>query len=156
MVSVTSQIESALENLEPPSCVADHTTRAAMKFMVGYPVGSPQFEPSKKPYDRYLFESVSKAWIQWASLSKKDLDEALCSLRSLRDQPPGASGALHLMALDPWRGAVEALLSRDADTARKFFLRASELGSELGTESSPTVQWTFAASFFFSSIQEGR
>lgn len=148
METALSQTEAVLATLDPPSDVVGHTTQAAMKFVTGHLVTPPEFEPSKKPYDRYLFEATARVWILWAS--QTDPDKAMKELQALKSPPAGAAGALHLMALNPWRDAVEALLRRDAAKARRLFWRASELGSQFGTESNPAVQWTYAASFFFS------
>jgi hypothetical protein len=147
MGEVLSLVGPALDAREDSSDVEDTATCAAMGFITGRPVSRPSFRPAKRPDDRHIFETVAKSWILWASRS--DPEEALNALQALRI-PSGKVSALHLMALSPWKGAVEALLKKDASEARRLFLRASELGSQFGTESNPVVQWSFAASFFFS------
>lgn len=143
-----SQVASILDSMPPPTNVVGYTTQAAMRFITNRPIEVPNIEPPNKPYDRYLFESIARGWIRWAS--QTNLDQALEQIQAVKKPPAEVSGALHLMALNPWRDAVEALLRRDAINARRLFWRASELGSQFGTESNPAVQWSFVASFFFS------
>lgn len=123
-------------------------TRFAMERVVGCAHGPlPDVEPEPIPFERHLFETVALAWMRWATGTA--LDEARADLRSLRKdegyQPQG--GALHLMALRPWQFAVEALIRDDRQEAQRLFRRATELGSQCGTETNPVVQWTYAATF---------
>lgn len=141
-------VASVLDVQKEPSDTSELTTRAAMSFILGRQVEPPNFKPLDKPHDRHVFESVSKGWITWAS--QGDLDGTLKELRSLSVRLSGKS-YLHLMALNPWKSAVEALLERNPAESWKQFRRASELGAQFGTESNPVIQWTFAASFFFTS-----
>lgn len=147
MEDAITHVWSFLKKLSPPSDVAGMTMQSAMKVISGVPVQEPTFVPVDKPVDRHAFEVISKGWIQWAS--QQDSEAALEAVRTL-EVPMSGPRALHMMALRPWREAVEALLRKDVVNARRLFWRASELGSQFGTESNPIVQWTFAASFFFS------
>lgn len=130
-----------------PSDVSEMVIQSAMNVITGVPVREPSFTPADKPVDRHVFETISKGWIQWAS--QKGSSTALDAIQTL-EVPLSGPRALHMMALRPWKEAVEALLLKDLVNARRLFWRASELGSQFGTESNPSVQWTFAASFFFS------
>lgn len=94
--------------------------------------------------DQIIFEVVADAWAAWAFQS--GTDEALADLRSI-EVPQGEGRALHLMALHPWLLAVTALLENDPEEARRQYRRATELGAQLGTESNPAIQWTYAATF---------
>ena len=132
--------------MEKPSSVEDLVTQAAMRVILGQPVEPPTFEPAKRPSDRHLFEVTSRGWLVWAS--QGDRKETLRGLQAL--SVPSGKGALHLMALRPWKAAVEALLREEPLESRMLFWRASEMGAQFGTESNPVVQWTYAASFFSS------
>lgn len=124
-------------------------TLFAMERVVGFSHGDPpRTPPVERPYDRHLFEMVALAWIRWATGT--DLDRAREDLQKLGEdggyQPHG--GALHMMALRPWQMAVEALIRGDRQEARRLFKRATELGSQCGTETNPSIQWAYAATFF--------
>jgi len=148
MGATITQVESVLRDRENLNDAADITTQCAMRFILGYPIEVPSFNPAKRPRDRHIFEVTAKSWIAWAR--KTDQEKALEDLQAVPTTLSGRKAALHLMALRPWKLAVEALLKKDALLARKLFHRASELSSHFGVESSPVIQWTYAASFFFS------
>lgn len=125
-------------------------TRYAMEHIVGRSHNtSVVVKPNGKSLERRIFETTSLAWLRW--ISQEGAESSLEALRLLQEegescQPQG--GALHLMALRPWQLAVRALISGDREEAKRLFRRATELGSQCGTESNPVVQWTYAATFF--------
>jgi hypothetical protein len=141
--------EEALQGHEGGSLEAI-LTRYAMERIVGRSHAPlPEVELEKEPFERHLFETTALAWLLWLTRVQQ-LDQAQEGLRQLLEdggyQPQG--GALHLMALRPWQLAVEALLTGDPQEARRLFRRATEIGSQCGTETNPAVQWTYGATFF--------
>lgn len=126
--------------------VEELTIQSAMRLILGQDESvNHRFYAATRPPTRHFFETTARAWMIWAE--KGSTSEALEALHQLED-PSAKKEALHLMALQPWRLAVEALLEEDLAEAKRQFLRATELGSQLGTETNPVVQWSYAASFF--------
>lgn len=127
--------------------VEELTIQSAMRLILGRddePANHCFYQATKPPM-RKFFETIAQAWMVWAE--KGPVSQALEALHQLED-PSTKREALHLMALQPWRLAVMALLKEDPVKARRQFLRATELGGQLGTETNPVVQWSYAASFF--------
>lgn len=56
--------------------------------------------------------------------------------------------AFNRMALSLWLQAIDRLQAGDLLEGRRFFRRATTLSGHYGTVSNPTIQWTYAASFF--------
>jgi len=129
--------------------VEELTIRSAMRLILGQATltggESYRFYAAVRPPSRHFFETVARAWMIWAE--KGPASEALAELHQLEDPSP-KEGALHLMALFPWKLATEALLEEDPAEAKRQFLRSTELGSQFGTETNPVIQWAYAASFF--------
>jgi len=126
--------------------VEELTIRCAMRRILGQEAPtSYRFHPAVNPPLRKFFETAARAWMIWAE--KGPASEALTDLHQLED-PSAKKEALHQMALVPWKLAIEALLEEDLAEAKRQFLRSTELGSQLGTETNPAVQWSYAASFF--------
>jgi hypothetical protein len=116
------------------------TIHVAMTRIVGSKVEVPSVRTESK---RHAFGVIARAWITWASGG--NTDEALQELQS---ETISGKGAINLMALQPWAEAVASLLSNDLPEARRLFRRATEIGSQLGTEANIVIQWTYAATFF--------
>lgn len=95
--------------------------------------------------DRKLFTTVAHAWSLWA---RGDSEGAKKVLREGGDDITAKGAALHLMSLHFWSGAVKALTQGETAEARRLFLRAIDIGTQVGTETVPAIQWTYAASFF--------
>ena len=96
----------------------------------------------------HVFGTIAEAWVWWDRGVDREL--AHTRLRKLgvpRATPRQEGGAIHLLAMQPWAKAVDALLRDDHEEAKRQFHRATELGSQNGTPSSQAVQWTFAASY---------
>lgn len=96
------------------------------------------------------YEVLCLLWTQWAiDLSVRE--------KAIQEVPPlrhNFGGELEHLALQQWRHALRALFLQDLPSAKKFYSRATQLGSEYGTQSHLTIQWTYAATFFPAS-QEG-
>lgn len=122
----------------------------SMARILGKPFEATSQEPSKRPWERYVFESLAQAWIYWAAnpTSKTPL-EIVSRLRSERDnRKKGYNGAVHLHALYFWADAVEALAKKDAKEARRLWQRSIEVGSSFGTASNASILWSYAATYF--------
>ncbi len=144
-------VQACLTKSPAPTTVEDRIIQSAMSLILSQEVKLPEFHPTAEPPEQQLFEIVAHAWMIWAagepsSETLADLSLAFADLAQLAPSMKG--GALHLMALQPWRLAVEALLREDNSEAVRQFHRSSELGSQFGTETNPAIQWTYAASFF--------
>ena len=88
-----------------------------------------------------LFHEGVARWLEWAS-------GAPVSVRFFEPDDMGSGSTFNRMALTQWLEAVDHLRRGSAVEARRFFRRASTLGSLYGTVSNPVIQWTYAASFF--------
>jgi len=98
--------------------------------------------------EQWVFEVIARGWVAWATkLGREEARKALRKIPAPKG-PRQEGGALHLMAMQPWASAVDALLQHDRDEARRFFRRATELASQCGLETNPAIQWTYAASYF--------
>lgn len=119
----------------------------ATQKICGQPLDNfPQFVPSTRGTEEdTLFEGLSYLWICWAC--QRNVEEGLDRLTHL-EIVTGKNSLLNLMALHHWKGAIFALIEEDLVEARRLYRRATQLGSEYGTPSNPTIQWTYAASFF--------
>ena len=100
---------------------------------------------SAKNPDMAFFCYTANAWSNWVlndpAMAKKWLRQA-----GTITEAPG--GALHLMALRPWKAAIEALLARNTEEAKKLFRRSLEVSGQMGTSTNVALQWSYAASFF--------
>lgn len=146
-VQVKELVLAALQLHEGDS-VEDIVTRVAMRHILCAPNHPQDFQPVDLPLDRHIFEVTAKAWLTW--LVGGDREAAHDALKNLVVPKglPSETGALHLMALQPWTVAVGALFEEDLEEARRMFRRTVDLSSQFGIETSAAIQWTFAASFF--------
>lgn len=94
--------------------------------------------------DTQLFRYLGQAWAHWAAGNQETSRFLLHQL----PQGPFTGSALHLMALKPWREAIQGLTVGATEEARRNFRRASEVASQVGTKTASAVQWTYIASFF--------
>lgn len=118
----------------------------AMAKLLGREVGAPELEPSEEATSR-LFIRTARAWMFWATRrpdeAKTALNGTVCSAPSRE-----AGGEIHMMALGAWCHGVGALLREDREEALRYFRRATEIGSQLGTETNTAIQWAYVATFF--------
>lgn len=120
---------------------------AAMAKILAKDIPEPDFAPMSGPADQHVFVSCANAWGRWAG-GYPDLATKALKAGASNDLHAGRGRALHLMALASFRGAVEALISDDLVEAQRLFRRSIEMGSQMGTETNPVIQWVFVASFF--------
>ena len=139
-LDVRKGVRSAL----PGYIISDSQSRVvrlAMKLIAGVKIERGDTRISSKAL-KGDFEIVAKAWIAWAVALPQKPQSWLGELGQVKE------GAIRSMTLQPWAQAVEALWENDPVEARRFFRRATEISAQLGTETNPAIQWTYAASFF--------
>jgi hypothetical protein len=137
-----------------PRIVEDHLIAASMAKIVGQDI---PFDPEAvreaeaEAWERKVTKTIVRAWIEWA---KGRPEVALVELPLLRmrqheEERIGVkSGAVNLMALYLWAGAVEALARGENVEATRLWKRALDVACSFGADASLLVQWTYAASFF--------
>lgn len=140
----------AWEVLGTPVSFEQHAVQAALAHVLQEPLSMTLPSLSTTPsWTVHVYESITLAWLRWLVLGDKG---AVGITERLRLQEPGKGrepfGAMELGALTLWSQAVEKLALEDTDCARRFFERAIEVGSQIGSDSNPTVNWSYAASFF--------
>jgi len=132
-----------------PETVSDLVRWSALRRIIGetfipdHPgVTEPDIEDE---LELALFEATAHAWLAWLRGSPSEPGKGLRTAREALEGREG--GLLHRLALGYWSEAVEALLGDDVPEARRLFRRAIEVGGQFGTESSPTVLWSYVATF---------
>jgi len=53
-----------------------------------------------------------------------------------------------MTALAYWEKAITMAITSDFEEAERYFDRATEVGSQYGTRSNPSICWSYAATFF--------
>lgn len=130
-----------------PASPAEWLRHSAMASVLGETVQVPALAAENDAAGQ-LFLRTSLAWTLWAA---GRLGDARLALKA-GCEPTNREGAeIHLMALGPWCRGVGALLDGDHAEALRFFRRATEIGSQLGTETNEAIQWSYAATLFQSS-----
>lgn len=122
--------------------VEDMVIRCAQAKILGEPFHIPKFKLAKNPIDRRTFETLATAWMVWATEGDPEPFVATVS------KPAEYGGALHLMTLQPWGRAIQALGENNREEAIRWFRRSIELGTQYGIETSDAVQWAYVASVF--------
>jgi hypothetical protein len=137
-------VAEALDGHNPTDSPTE-LVNAAMRHILGRPIPTSS-ETEGGSLEDNIFGVIARAWVAWATgLDRERAHEALRKI-PIPKGPLKEGGALHLMAMQPWAQAVDALLQNDLDEARRMFRRATELSSQCGTVTNAAVQWTYAAS----------
>lgn len=129
----------------------DHLVLCAMNLIVG---NTPTLEPSPYVVESQgwvddLTEGLIGCWICWALGEKQEAIEGLQAIRDRQQtEEHGSSGAVNLLTLYFWTGALEALTRENVSQSKKMWRRAIEVASSHGTESSLLIQWAYAGTFF--------
>jgi hypothetical protein len=140
-----------------PHVVEDYAIVCAMAKIVGEDV-TPFLVPAasldEEVWTKYATRTVLNAWTLWASGKTREALDSVASFR-VRQQNAGGpghektrTGAINLMAVYFWAGAIEALTVENRTEALRLWRRALEVAVRHGTNSSLLIQWTYAASFF--------
>lgn len=135
-----------------PSTVADYVTEAALTRILGRPVGPVEPWLNGRNWEEQVSEAVGLAWLDWAAGAPDEARRKIHALRAKRKSESfnGRTGAIHLLTLAFWSEAILLSIDEDREGARRFYKRALELGSQLGTDSHPMISWAYAATFFIS------
>lgn len=127
--------------------------QAAQNKLFTTQVDQPAFLIPSSPHDQKVFGLLAKAWILWAAGS-----DPLPTIDKI-GKPHEAGKALHLMALDHWKRAIQALarssiqfpINQDALSSNQeaflCFQRALLLSSSYQLPSTNSIHWSFVASF---------
>lgn len=95
--------------------------------------------------------TIIRGWLAWA---QGEPEIALIELPHLvarqhdEEHLDACTGAVNLMTLYIWCGAVEALARGEREKSARLWKRAMAVASSFGADASLLVQWTYAASFF--------
>jgi hypothetical protein len=135
-----------------PKSFEDFVIVQAMRKLLGLePLKGFPKTLSMYPWTQAVFEVVGLAWVAWAEGKPIEAEKFVKQLWGAPERagavPDDRRGAVHLLALQSWAKAVEALAAGVPEEAERFFKRAAEIGASFGNESHPVVLWTMAASF---------
>lgn len=133
-----------------PSTFEQHIVRAALSKATGLDLPQAVPTPTAGPsWTTFVYETIAAAWLRWFNTGDASAVGLMARIRTLEpDMGHVPDGAIELMSLGEWGRAVEALAIGDEANARRHFERAVEIGSQMGSDSNPSVNWTYAASFF--------
>lgn len=134
-----------------PQSVEEHVTRAALCKATGTPFfNSLKVRSEQNSWNEIVYHTVALAWLSYIENGTR-ADGLVATIKSLESSFGHIQeGAVELLALGEWAKAVEAITCGSLQTAKKHFERAIEIGSQVGSDSNPTINWTYAASFFSS------
>jgi len=140
----TMLVRQALELKAEPKTMEDRLTLVAMSHCIGIPREDLIQEPPSKegPWARQTFEVLAFGWMRWLVLKDERVLEDILSLGGEDD----AAG--ETLSLNFWARAIELLVRGQKDESKRFFERATEVGSQFGTRSNPLICWSYAASYF--------
>lgn len=97
----------------------------------------------------FVYETIGMAWLRWLMSGDTSAIGLMARIRAAEpDTGHVPDGAIELMSLAEWGAAVEALAVGDEANAKRHFERATEIGAQVGSDSNPSINWTYAASFF--------
>jgi hypothetical protein len=144
-------IRSVLNKRSTSPDIENILVTSAMTRVAGLAVSpvSSMLQPTN--WAKRVAQTVAIAWIGWASGQVNTTETLLKKLRNeqrTEEYVQESSGAVNLMSLYFWAGAVEALAQEDLSTSKRLWKRSLEVGSTFGTSSSLLVQWSYTASFF--------
>jgi tetratricopeptide (TPR) repeat protein len=91
------------------------------------------------------FEALASGWMKWLTLSDT---EVLRTVANMHPEGGEDDGAAETLCLNFWARAIELLAQGQPEEAKRFFERATEVGSQFGTRTNPSICWSYAASFF--------
>jgi len=135
---------------EPPKNMEGRVTLVSLAYCLGDLRTDLAFVPPTKegPWGFQTFEAIASGWMRWLVTGSKDKGV----LSYITNMPPeeGAEGddAAETLSLNFWARAIELLVQEERDQAKRFFDKATEVGSQFGTRSNPTICWTYATSFW--------
>jgi hypothetical protein len=91
------------------------------------------------------FETLASGWMRWLTTKDKTVLKDIALMH--HEEGDEDDGAVETLSLNFWARAIELLVQEEKDQAKRFFERATAVGSQVGTRSNPTICWSYAASF---------
>lgn len=138
-----SLVAQALRAQPEPSTIEGWLVRVALSHCLEENAEIPSFGAStaQRKVDE-VFENLARGWMVWVTSKQEE------PLRqALRDLPSEDTRDLESLTLFYWGRALQNLLEKDIEEAKRYFDRAMEVGSQFGTPSNPAICWTYCASF---------
>lgn len=149
-MEATNLVRKAKLRRAPSNRPEDRLIQCAMNRIVGDPLSEEDRSfVSGLTWEDSVTEGLIGSWICWALGERR---EALEGIRGIRNRQQNeehvGGGAVNLLSLYFWAGAIEALAQENVSLSKKLWKRAIEVASSFGTESSLLIQWAYAGSFF--------
>lgn len=102
---------------------------------------------TEKRWSRRTFEALSIGWMRWM-VDQKDKGVLFYIANMHNDEPKNEDKSFDTLVLNFWASAIELLVLNQPEEAKRFFERANELGTQVGTSINPSICWTYATSFY--------
>jgi tetratricopeptide (TPR) repeat protein len=139
----------ALDLKQTPSSTEGRLTVVALSHCLGAPredlVSIPPV--SEGSWAHRTFEALAFGWMRWLTLSDTEVLRTVANMHPEEDGDED-DGAAETLCLNFWARAIELLAQGQPEEAKRFFERATEVGSQFGTRTNPSICWSYAASFF--------
>lgn len=138
----------ALELKSPPSSTEGRVTVVSLSHCLGNPRLDLAMTPPalEGTWVQKTFETLASGWMRWLTAKDKTILKDIALMH--HEEGDEDDGAVETLSLNFWARAIELLVQEERDQAKRFFERATEVGSQFGTRSNPTICWSYAASFF--------
>jgi hypothetical protein len=102
---------------------------------------------SEKRWTRRTFEALAIGWMRW--MVDQNDNGVLFYIANMHNDEPGAEDkSFDTLILNFWSKAIELIVLNRPSEAKRFFERANEVGTQVGTSINPSVCWTYATSFY--------
>lgn len=133
-----------------PRSFEEYLVHVSLSRVAGLPLSKLGPTPSVSPtWVTFVYETVAAAWLRWFTSGDTSAIGLMVRIRAAEpDTHHVPGGAVELLSLSEWGQAVEALAEGDFGKARRHFERAVEVGAQIGSDSNPSINWTYAASIF--------
>jgi len=144
----TSLARYALDLKPPPSTTEGLVTVVSLAYCLGELRKDLAFTPPSQEgtWVQRTFENLASGWMRWLTAQDKGVLKTIALMH-----PEGGDeddGAVETLSLNFWARAIELVVQEEREQAKRFFERATEVGSQFGTRSNLTICWTYAASFW--------
>lgn len=148
--AVSLCLQALRAQVREPVSFEEHIVRAALCNATGSPLPHGAPTPSEDPdWTTFVYETVAATWLRWLLRRDAGAVGLMARIRAVEpDMNHAPGGAVELMSLFEWGLSVEALAGGHEANAKRHFERAIEIGSQVGSDSNPSINWTYAASFF--------
>lgn len=146
---VLSSCESTLRLL-PPNPESFETR--LLIFCLSYCIHNARTDliPDKtdqKRWTRRTFEALAIGWMRW--MVDRNDNGVLFYIANMHDDELGAEDkSFDTLILNFWSKAIELMVLNRPAEAKRFFERANEVGTQIGTSINPSICWTYATSFY--------